>query len=363
MIIGIDGNEANVDKQVGVNVYASRMLDYFHSTATQNRRFVIFLKHPVQPHMPLDNDYFQYKVVGPPFGWSQLALPIQLKIQSNIDVFFTPAHYAPRAMSIPSVVTIHDVSYLYYPGDFLKRDLYKLKNWTEYSIQNAAHLIAVSETTKKDIITFYDVPDSKITVIHNGFEKQTIQRAHSLPHDLDTQPFILNVGTLQPRKNVATVIRAFSKFRKHYRTHKLVIVGKTGWLYDDLFKLTSDLDLLDYVVFAGFVPDDELATYYKKAFCYVTASLYEGFGIPVLEAMSYGCPVIASNTSSLPEVGGDAAVYFNPESVDDLVTVLVKLARDKKLRSLMVAKGKEQITNFSWKKCAQQTLTVIESAI
>lgn len=363
MIIGIDGNEANVDKQVGVSVYASRLLEHFHAAANADLRFVIFLKKPVHPHMPLENDFFEYKVIGPPYGWSQLALPLHLRFQKNIDVLFTPAHYAPRNIKIPSVVTIHDLSYFYYPDDFLKRDLYKLKNWTEYSINNAARLIAVSETTKKDIMKFYNIPSERISMIHNGFEKPKTRTFRSLPHDLDSHPFILNVGTLQPRKNIATVIKAFAKFRKYYRNYKLVIAGKTGWLYDDLFKLTSELDLLDYVIFAGYVPDDELASYYRKAFCYVTASLYEGFGIPVLEAMSYDCPVISSNTASLPEVGGDAALYFNPKSSDDLVKSFVKLAKDKKLRDLLVEKGKERIKQFSWGQCSNQTLEVLKQVV
>lgn len=362
MIIGIDGNEANVEKQVGVSVYTTRLLEYFHKHASKDRTFLIFLKRSVQPHLPLENDFFQYKVVGPPYAWSQLALPLHLRLNRSINVFFTPAHYAPRAIQQPSVVTIHDLSYFYYPEDFLKRDLYKLKNWTEYSIQNAERLIAVSETTKKDVMKFYDIPSERINVIHNGFEKPTTHATISLPHDLETHPYILAVGTLQPRKNIATIIQAFAIFRKHYRTHKLVIIGKTGWLYDDLFTLASKLDLLDYVIFAGYVSDDELAAYYKKAFCYVTASLYEGFGIPVLEAMSYGCPVLASNTSSLPEVGGNAAVYFNPQKPDELVKSLVTLARDKKLRALMVERGNAQIQQFSWNKCAQQTLEVLEQA-
>lgn len=363
MIIGIDGNEANVEKQVGVSVYTSSLLEHFHSVSNEDLQFVVFLKKPVQPHLPLENDHFQYRVIGPPFGWSQLALPLQLRLQKNIDVFFTPAHYAPRNITIPSVVTIHDLSYFYYPGDFLKRDLYKLKNWTEYSISNASHLIAVSESTKKDIIKFYGIPRVKISVIHNGFEKNISNNIQSLSHDLDTHPFILNVGTLQPRKNIATVIRAFAKFRKHYRSHKLVIAGKTGWLHEDLFKLTSSLDLTDYVIFAGYVPDDELTSYYKKAFCYVTASLYEGFGIPVLEAMSYDCPVISSNTASLPEVGGDAALYFNPNDEDELVKSMVKLARDKKLRSLLIERGKVQIKKFSWEKCGRETLQVLKNTV
>ncbi|MBI1863086.1 glycosyltransferase family 4 protein [Candidatus Microgenomates bacterium] len=360
MIIAIDGNEANVEKQVGVSVYTTRLLEYFHKTASDKQRFIIFLKRPVQPHMPLENDYFQYRILTPPFAWSRLALPLYLRSRRDIDVFFTPAHYAPRTGSIPSVVTIHDLSYFYYPDDFLQRDLYKLRNWTEYSIQHAAHLIAVSESTKKDIIKFYSIPDENISVVHNGFEKTTVQNTQQLPHDLDSHPFILMVGTLQPRKNIATVIRAFAKFRKHYRTHKLVIVGKTGWLYDDLFKLTSELDLLDYVIFAGYVADDELASYYKKAFCYVMASFYEGFGIPVLEAMSYDCPVISSNTSSLPEVGGDAALYFDPKSEEDLVKSFIALARDKKLRGLLTERGRDRIKQFSWEQCARQTLSILK---
>jgi len=363
MIIGFDGNEANVEKQVGVSVYASRLLENFYTKASEDLNFTIFLKRPAQPQLPLENGYFQYKVVKPPYAWSQLALPLYLRIQKSVDVLFTPAHYAPRNISVPSVVTIHDLSYFYYPEDFLKRDLYKLKNWTEYSIRNAAHLIAVSEWTKKDIIKFYNVPEDFITVIHNGFEKHVTDTSLHLPHDLGSHPYILHVATLQPRKNIATVIKAYAKFKKTFKNYKLVVVGKSGWLYDDLYKLASDLDLLENVIFTGYVPEDELAAYYKNAFCYVTASLYEGFGLPVLEAMSYNCPVISAHNSSLPEVGGDAALYFDPTKVDELVACFTKLAKDKKLRSLLIEKGLDQIQKFSWKKCAEETLEVLKTVV
>ncbi len=360
MIIGIDGNEANVDEQVGVSVYAKNLLWHFAQKTSSNLQFKVFLRDVPKSHLPKQSSNFHYVVIPSKILWSQLALPTKLFFDQKVDVFFTPAHYAPRFCPAPLVVPIHDLSYFYYPDEFLKRDLYKLSAWTKYSVKNAKKIIAVSENTKNDLIKFYNLPESKIEVIYNGYEKKANNENLKMKNSymLNAKCYILYVGTLQPRKNVITLIKAFDKFRKQHPEFKLVIVGKKGWLYDEIFSLAKQLYLEKEIIFTDYVSDSELIQLYKNAFCFVLPSLYEGFGIPLLEAMAQGCPVLSSNSSSLPEIGGNACLYFDPTNVNNLVQSLDKLYDNNKLRNDLISKGKKRIQAFSWTKCANQTLEI-----
>jgi len=363
--IGIDGNEANVSEKVGVSVYTFNLLKYFSKISNNEIQFLIFLKNKPQLDLPEENKYFKYRVVPGKFFWSQIFLPLALYFNNSIDVFFSPAHYLPRFCPVPQVVTIHDVAYLYFPDDFTKKDLWQLKNWTNFSINKATQIIAVSKTTKKDIVKNYGVDEEKISIVYNGFEKITKEKTSAVEErsgktaEVKSKKYILFVGTIQPRKNLELLIDSFGKFSQANKDFKLVIVGKKGWLYKSIFEKVRIMRLEDKVIFAGHVSDAELVGYYKNAFCFVLPSLYEGFGIPVLEAMSYGCPVIASFTSSLPEVGGDASLYFDPKNPDDLLEKLNMILNNKNLKKELIAKGNLRIKDFSWEKCAKETLNVI----
>lgn len=361
--IAIDGNEANVEKRVGVSVYTLKLLEYFQTQANEDLRFLVYLKHPPLSDLPKKSPWFEYCVIRAPFLWSQIFLPLhlfKLYIQKQTcDVFFSPAHYAPRFLFSKSVVTIHDVSYLFFPDEFLKRDLYQLTHWTKYSIMNAAKVICVSKTTKKDVLHNYHVPEEKVKVIYNGFEKSN--RTMKKSDNINKKPYILYVGTIQPRKNIEVLLEAFAVFFKKHPDFQLLVVGKKGWLSDSVFQSVSRLNLDSSVRFLGFVSDRELISLYSHAFCFVLPSLYEGFGIPLLEAMHFGCPTIASFTASLPEVGGEASLYFDPKSPSELTEKLELLFSDVKLRTELVQKGKKQITQFSWETCAQQTLNILQS--
>lgn len=364
MIIGIDGNEANVDKQVGVSVYTLSMLKYFSKQASQELQFKIYLKNMPRDLLPKSSQYFQYVVVNGPVLWSQIFLPLKLFMQKDIDVFFSPAHYTPRFCPVPLVTTIHDLSYFYYPEEFLRKDLYKLQNWTKRAIEQSKKIIAVSKNTKKDILKFYQIPEEKVEVIYNGFEKSVSPNKSTIKSTLEkyglkSEKYILYVGTLQPRKNLTILIDGFQKISETEKDWKLVLVGKKGWLYDDVYSLVTAVKLKDKVIFTDYIPDEEVAALYMQAFCFVLPSLYEGFGIPILEAMSYGCPVITSINSSLPEIGGDACLYLTPNDVHDLVEEIESL-KDEKLRSDMIKKGKERVKQFSWEKSAKETLEVIK---
>lgn len=358
MTIGIDGNEANVEKKVGVSVYTLKLLEYFAKISDKNTQFVIYLQSEPRDEMPHENIYFKYKVVSGPFLWSQFFLPIHLFLFRKINVFFSPAHYTPRYCPVPLVTTIHDLSYFYYSDEFLKKDLYKLTNWTKNSVERSAKLIAVSKNTKKDILQHYNIDESKIEVVYNGFEKK---HTHQVIPEFDN--YILYVGTIQPRKNLSRLIDAFILIKDKYPDLKLLLAGKRGWLYSKIFQKIVNNELEKRIIHLDFVSDSELVGLYKNAKMLVLPSLYEGFGIPVLGAMSYGCPVAASYSSSLPEIGGDAALYFDPENVTEIAQKIEELLNSKKLVKELVEKGFGRVKLFSWDKCGAETLNTIKSAL
>ncbi len=362
MIFGIDGNEANVREKVGVSVYTFNLLKYFQSHADTNHQFIVFLRTLPSDDLPKETKYYHYKVVWGPLLWSRIFLPLHLWflffVGIKLYVFFSPAHYIPFLCPFRTVVTIHDLSYLYYPEEFLKKDLYQLKNWTEYALRRSSHIITVSETTKKDVLKEYKIPEKKISVIHNGYEAPASTESIEIPPELK---YFLYVGTIQPRKNISLLISAFVEFHKVNPQYKLLLVGKKGWLYESIFNQVEALHMEDSVLFLGYVSDAQKGSLYKHAVASIFPSLYEGFGIPLLEAMSHDCPVIASSLSSLPEIGGDACLYFDPKNSNELVKKMDSIVTDNELRKKLIAHGQKRIHHFSWNKAGESTLHILQS--
>src|SRR3972149_12084967 len=239
MIIGVDGNEANVKNRVGSGKYAYELLQQFakissysssdlvrlesrevslkvSSRQARTIKFLVHLKQPPLPDLPKESENFKYKVFGPKKLWTQFALPINLMFGRRPDVFFSMAHYGPRFSKVPYVVTIHDLSYLHYPELFKKSDLLQLRSWTKYSVQNDTNIIAVSQTTKDDIVKNYHVTPSKITVTYEGSDKDRFkpQSKYSIDRMKKkykiSSDYIIFVGTLQPRKNLERLIEALA---------------------------------------------------------------------------------------------------------------------------------------------------------
>lgn len=369
MNIGIDGNEANVDRRVGIGEYAFEIINEFQKLKTQSARFIIYLKDAPKNHMPAPTSNFSYKIVGPKKLWTQFALPINLYLDRKPDIFFTPTHYAPRFSPIPTAISIMDMSFVFYPELFLKKDLYQLTNWTKYSVLKAKAIFTISNSSKDDIIKTYGVDGTNIYVTYPGVREKASYNVHKVDkvksmEDLTKKfgikgEYILFVGTLQPRKNIERLVEAFAMLSN--KDLSLVIVGKRGWQYEDILRSPKRYAVEENVKFLDFVEDDDLPSLYKSAQCFVLPSLYEGFGLPVLEAMKYGCPVLTSNVSSLPEAGGDAALYFDPTSAEDIARQIKRVLNDDKLREAMIEKGKGQVKKFSWEKTAKETLRVLES--
>lgn len=375
MLIGVDGNEANIKNRVGSGQYAFELLKQFSELSSQSyyddsyhrSNFRVYLKGKSLPDLPKESKNFHYKIFGPKKFWTQFALSVKLTFGPKPDVFFSPAHYGPRFSLVPYVVTIHDLSYLHFPELFKKNDLYQLTSWSKYSIKNSKHIIAVSQSTKDDIVKNYKVSPSKITVIYEGYDnvrfkpqpKNTVNKIKKKYKIIGD--YVIFVGTLQPRKNIECLIEAFREviFNSQLSTLNLVVVGKKGWLYDSIFQKVKDLDLVDKVIFTDFVKDADLPALISGAKVYVNPSLWEGFGIPPVEAQACGVPVAVSATSSLPEIAGNSAVLVDPASVDSIAKGIQKVITDKKLRDKLVERGFQNIKRFSWEKCANQTLKVL----
>jgi glycosyltransferase involved in cell wall biosynthesis len=376
MIIGIDGNEANVQKRVGISEYAYQLLMQFSTAYYRDRgfKFVIYLKDEPLEHMPKKSKHLHYRMLKPGKLWTQWRLPLDLYLNPHRpDVFFSMTHYAPRFSPIPTVVSVMDVSYVQFAHLFKPKDLYQLRNWTKYSVNNAKRVLTISDSSKNDIINEYHVPEKKVVTIYPGIkaittlEPRVFGMNHLKAKYAVSDHYLLFVGTLQPRKNIVRLIESFAKVLKNpeltpemRKTLQLVIIGKKGWLYEEILAAPEKYGVTEQVKFLEGIQDDELNIFYQHAICNVLPSLYEGFGLPVLEAMQRGCPVITSNVSSLPEAGGDAALYVDPQNVDDIAEKIVLLVTDKKLRDELIEKGRKQVQKFSWEKAAKETLEVLE---
>lgn len=367
MLIGIDANEANVEKRVGISEYAFQILTTLYKFRQENKiehTFIIYLKSEPLTILPNETQWWVYKIVKPAKLWTQIGLPFHLYTTvKKPDVFLTLTHYAPRISPIPTIISVMDLSFLHFPQTFKKNDLYQLTKWTEYSVRKAKKVITISQSSKDDIIKYYKIPSEKVAVVHLGLKALSMEKEQS---DLKKfgiiKPFILFVGTLQPRKNISRLIEAFSKLPPEIRNnHQLVIVGKKGWLFDEILSAPEKFSVERSVLFLDYVSDQDLPEFYKKAEVFVLPSLYEGFGLPVLEAMRYGCPVITSNVSSLPEAGGDAAVYCDPEDVNSIKDVIKNVLTEDNLRKKMIEKGNVHYKKFTWEKASREVLSAVES--
>lgn len=367
-VIAIDANEANVTTRVGISEYAFQILVNLYEFRKENKTsydFVIYLKSLPLDVLPKETDWWRYKIVKPAKLWTQIGLPLNLFLSpKKADVFLTLTHYAPRVSPIPTIVSVMDLSYLHFPETFKKNDLYQLTKWTEYSVKKAKKVITISNSSKDDIIKYYKVPKNKVNVVHLGLKPLSMKvNSKNLSEFGINKKFVLFVGTLQPRKNIERLIEAFSKLPQQLKDYQLVIVGKKGWLFEPILEAPKKYGVEENVLFLDYVSDNDLPNFYSNAEVFVLPSLYEGFGLPVLEAMRYDCPVITSKVSSLPEAGGDAALYFDPENVDDIRDTIQKVLSSDTVRKDMIEKGKVHYKKFTWQKAADEVLSTIKEVV
>jgi len=297
--------------------------------------------------------------------WEQGVQPVAIR-RLGLDLLHAPAFVGPLWSSCPVVLTIHDLSFLFFPQGFRPLNRWYLSLFTRLSVRRARRIIAVSQSTRRDLKRCYGLPSAQIDVIYNGVDpgfhpwSEAEVTAFRIVHGLPDR-FLLFVGTLEPRKNVVRLIEAYARLSRP--RPPLFLVGGTGWLYDEVFARIESLDLNDEVRHVGYVPAEDLSGWYNAAELFVYPSLYEGFGLPPLEAMACGTPVIASNSSSLPEVVGEAGILVDPANTEALTEALERVLRDSQLRETLRAKGLTQAQRFSWRKTAQGTVETYQRAL
>ena len=284
----------------------------------------------------------------------------------KLDLFHATDTCGPYLNNIGLVSTVHDIAFFSLPDTASPLNRYYLRSTIQASLKRSARVIAVSNSTKRDLIRLFDVPEEKIRVVHPGIDESFIPVAPNLLEEIRakyslTSPFILFVGAIEPRKNLASLIAVYNALvRESLINHSLVIAGARGWSSEPIFKLVQELGMDGKVIFTGEVAEEELPALYSAADLFVFPSLYEGFGFPPLEAMACGTPTIVSDVSSLPEIVGDAALKVTPQKHKELAETIRAVLENYTLQHELVAKGLQQAKKFSWKKTAKETLNVYQ---
>jgi len=330
----------------------------------ESDEFTVLYSRKDQPHM-FRHASFQARALWTPShhrleGWT---LGVELH-RLGLDLLHSPDFIPPRADQFGRVITVHDLAFLLYPH-FLTRDSARYYGQIDQAVRQTDHIIAVSESTRRDTMKLLGVPDRKISVIYEAanpifrrlepaLARQKLAGLYDLPAG-----FILFVSTIEPRKNVATLLQAFRKLKDDYHVpHKLVLAGRKGWLFDDVFAGIASLKLENECIFLGQVPVQNLLYLYNAADLLVHPAFYEGFGLPPLEAMACGTPVVTSNVSALPEVVGDAGLLVDPNDTDGLTVAIWRALTDEGLRAGMIERGLSRAGGFSWQRAARETLDV-----
>ena len=367
MLIGIDASRSVAQERTGTENYSLNLIRHLLALQSDHHYRLYFNRPPTYNLQPATCNL---RIMPFPRLWTHLRLSWEMA-RHPPDLLFVPAHVLPIVHPRRSVVTVHDLGYLYYPEAHRLLDRLYLDLSTRYNARAATHLIADSSATKRDLSERYGVEPAKITVVYPGYDVTVFQpvRDEKAIEVVKAQygiagDYILFVGTLQPRKNLTRLVKTFSLSNIQYPISniQLVIAGKKGWLYEEIFQQVEKLGLEGRVVFTGYVPEGDLPALLSGARLFVFPSLYEGFGLPVLEAMACGTPVVCSNTSSLPEVAEDAAVLVDPLDVEGLAAAIGRVLGDEELRAKLIERGFEQAREFSWDRCARETLDVLESA-
>lgn len=385
MNIGIDIRPLMEHKQTGVVVYTREVLKNILAiefsaslkSGGENNYFLFFNSFKKVRHLPKFNypnvTYCEFRYPNKILnlamrflGWPKVDKLINKKYRIKLDVFWMPNwQFISLSKNLKKILTIHDLSPLLYPEFYSrKRRLWhKLINLSKLC-KTFDKLITVSENTKNDLIKTLNIPEEKIRVMNSGInpgsriqDPESIKSKYNLP-----DKFILYLGTLEPRKNIIGIIKAFERIVKYQISNikcQLVLAGPRGWLYKDIYRAAKQSPAADKIKFINYVDNDDKFVLYQLAELFIFPSFYEGFGFPPLEAMSAGTPVVASLTSSLGEILGDAAFLVDPYNINEIAAAMEQILTNKELKNKLIERGKELVKQYSWEKCGEEVLEII----
>jgi glycosyltransferase involved in cell wall biosynthesis len=367
MKIGIDAREFVSGQMTGIGRYLWHFLQYA-TTSNYPHEYVLFCNQETK--IPFDLPKLKSVIITENItpNWDQILLPLNIA-REKIDVFLTPYFKAPFFLSSNVVLIINDLIPLLFPEEhrLFKRIYFRFM--CGMAARRATRIITISANSRDDIVKYLRLPADKIEIVHLGVEErfrspdiriEETRRKYALP-----QKFILYLGNLSPHKNVQGLIKSYAALPVNLREQYKLVLGapKSGIYFPYIKKAIKEMELNQDVLFTGFIEDKDLPAVYHTSSLFAFPSLYEGFGLPPLEAMACGCPVVSSNTSSMPEVLGDAALFFNPYNVEEMSLVIRQMLEDENLRSRFRQKGLERVKLFTSDKMTNRILNVIESVL
>jgi glycosyltransferase involved in cell wall biosynthesis len=380
--IGIDFTSASRER-AGIGRYARELIRAL-SRLDRANRYTLFVPRDAHTDL-LQFDWSpNFSIVRAPLTeryfaalWHRARIPLPIEAFTGVvDVFYSPDFLLPPTFARRKLVTVHDLSYVRVPECFPAPLLNYLNRAVPPSVARADLILADAASTQRDLADVYRVPREKIRVLYSGvdsrFRPDVSDDARARVRELTRgKPYILSVSTIQPRKNYARLVEAFAILNSKFQIPnsnlqspisnlQLVICGAKGWMFDEVYQTVERLNLRARVIFPEFVADGDLPALYAEATLFAYPSLYEGFGLPVAEAMACGAPVVCSNASSLPEVVGDAALLIDPRDVGALANAVERVITDRALRDDLRARGLAQAAKFSWERAARETLQVYE---
>lgn len=374
MRIGIDARFFGGEQSKGLGRYTQKLVEHLLQLDNEHT-FVLFVQQ--ETHDQWKRAYPNVELVVAPYKWytfsEQLHLPGLIR-KAQVDLMHFPHFNVPLLYRGPFIVTIHDLIILRFPTEratTLGPLLYKIKHFAgtrvlNHAVRDSKKIITVSEFSKKDIVDYFHIDPTKVQVTYEAAEataaishrpNETVLEEYGI-----RQPYVLYVGNAYPHKNLEILLDVAAELKRTHTTPpwQFVLVGKSDYFYDRLQREVNHRKLNEYIHFTDFVPDADLPVLYQNALTYIFPSLYEGFGLPPLEAMSYGAPVMAASTSCLPEILGEAALYFDPNDISGIINLITTLKTDEATRHHLITQGKKQIQRYSWKSMASATLKMYE---
>ncbi|MBI4235462.1 glycosyltransferase family 4 protein [Candidatus Peregrinibacteria bacterium] len=371
MIIGIDGSRYAGEKATGVEFYSFEIISGCLAELKKKKdKIVLYSREKLKlPEDLRKMKNLENKVLNAKRFWTLSALTKEMK-SHPIDVLFVPSHVLPLSRPKKSVITIHDVAFRHLREVYSFKDYHYLNLTTRYAVKNAGKIIVPSDATREDLIELYGCEPKKIFVVPHGFrikkisqkeidkvmKKSPVFKYFGIKKET---PYILFVGRLESKKNLVRLVEAFYEIAKEFPKYKLVLAGKRGIGFEKLLKTIDKLKLANRVIMPGYVTEEEKFALYKYCQIFAFPSLYEGFGMPILEAFYHGKPVMTSFYSSLPEVAKDACIYVDPYDEEEIENALRRLIKEPRYRSKLIKLGKLRLKDFSWKKAVKKTLKVI----
>ncbi len=376
MLIGIDASRANKTKKTGTEWYSYYLINELKKLDNRNHYF-LYSREPLRGDLAWLPANFQSRVLAwpPKFLWTQARLAWEM-FRRPPELLFVPAHTLPLIRPKKTVTTCHDIGFEYYPELYSPLEL-RYHRWAmRLAVRRATKIIVPSHFTKNEMIKFYGADPAKFEVVYHGYNREryrVIEDQSAISQVLNKyqikKPYLLFIGRLEKKKNTAGLVEAFARIlnspegKRRFRDLGLVLVGEPGYGFEEVLLKIKKYELEEKVILPGWVSEEELPYLLNGAELFVLPSFYEGFGLPILEALASGTPVAASRLASIPEVGGEAIEYFDPHRVADLVDKIGKVLLDHSRRLELRRRGLERAKEFSWEKCAKETLEVLESII